>query len=110
MGCFAKTLSLLVVFVSILIGGLIYVSQLPETPPDPEFLKDRYWGKKLWSPGDPIPKDDTAIRPFKVQVQDSELVDLKDRLKKSRIQESFPGVNQEYGFHSDVLKKVIDYW
>jgi len=110
MGCFAKTLSLLVLFVSILIGGLIYISQLPETPPDPEFLKDRYWGKQLWSPGDPIPKDDTAIRPFKIEVEDAELVDLKDRLKRTRIQESFPGVNQEYGLHSDVLKKVVHYW
>src|SRR4051812_20345686 len=108
MSCFVEILSVFVVFIVLIVGGLIFVNYLLATgTPDPEFLKDRYWGKKLWSPGDPIPEDDTAIRPFKVEVEDDELIDLKDRLKKTRIQESFPGVNQEYGFHSDVLKSVV---
>ena len=48
--------------------------------------------------------------PFKINVEPSFINDLKDRLKKTRLQDSFPGTNFEYGFRSDVLKEFIEYW
>ena len=57
-----------------------------------------------------MPKDDPAIRKFTIKVEETILTDLKSRLSKARIPESLPGVNFEYGFNSDTLKKVVEYW
>ena len=39
------------------------------------------------------------------------LIDLKDRLNKVRLPtEAFDGINFQYGFRTDVLRKVIDHW
>lgn len=70
-----------------------------------EYRKDQYWGE-----GSPPAKEDTSVRPFKISVPDSVLIDLKDRLNRTRIQESLPGTNFEYGFNSNQLRRVVDYW
>ena len=61
--------------------------------------------------GDSLPKDSPTISPFKVNVDESVLVDLKDRLNKARLPtEAFDDTNFEYGFRADVLRKVINHW
>lgn len=60
--------------------------------------------------GDPVPKDDEKLKPFKISVPDSVLSDLQVRLNRTRIVSSLPGVNFSYGFNSHTLEKVIDYW
>uniref|UniRef100_A0A0N5B6H0 Epoxide hydrolase n=1 Tax=Strongyloides papillosus TaxID=174720 RepID=A0A0N5B6H0_STREA len=67
---------------------------------------DGYFG-----PGGKI-KDDTKIKNFRINVPDSELDDLKNRLINSRIShEVLEDANSfEYGFNSKTLHKIKDYW
>lgn len=51
-----------------------------------------------------------TIRKYTVKVEESVLVDLKNRLKNTRLHESIDGSNFEYGFNSATLKKVLDHW
>lgn len=60
--------------------------------------------------GDPVPKDDEKLKPFKISVPDSVLSDLQVRLNRTRIAPSLPGVNFNYGFNSETLEKVVNYW
>ena len=110
MGCILKGLSIVTVLTSIVIGSLIYVSKPSNQPPRAEYRQDHYWGKQSWKLGDAVPKDDVTLKPFKINVEPSFINDLKDRLRKTRLQDSFPGTNFEYGFRSDVLKEIIEYW
>ena len=70
---------------------------------DPELLKDHHWSEHVGN-------DDQSIRPFKVEVSDELLEDLKSRLAKTRIHDSLPDTAFEYGFRSEILRQVIDYW
>ncbi|CAB3383154.1 Hypothetical predicted protein [Cloeon dipterum] len=73
--------------------------------PVPEVDKNAYWGA-----GDPKP-DDPAIKPFKINVPDSALQDLKTRLNlETRYQKSLEGANFEYGMNPKVLLEVVDFW
>ena len=67
---------------------------------------DRYWGPAVKSGLSPS----TAIRPFKIEVPNSELEDLRVRLQRTRLADSFDNTGFNYGMRSDVLKLVIDYW
>lgn len=60
--------------------------------------------------GQKVSKDNTAIRPFKVDVPEVKLVDLKTRLSRARYVEHIDGTHFNYGFNSKYLKKVITYW
>lgn len=60
--------------------------------------------------GDKLPSDNVKIEKFTINIDDSVLIDLKERLNKSRITDSLDGVNFEYGFNSEILKKLVDYW
>jgi len=110
MGCFVKGLVITIVLVGLLVGELIYITKPYHTPVPQEYLQDHYWGKKTWKLGDAVPKDNPAIRPFTIKVEQSVLDDLKDRLNRTRIQDSFPGTNFEYGMRSDVLMEFTKYW
>ncbi|KAF1585338.1 UNVERIFIED_CONTAM: Epoxide hydrolase 1, partial [Eudyptes robustus] len=57
-------------------------------------------------------QDDTSIKPFKIQVADKEIQDLKERLKNARIgHEQLEDVpNFEYGFPLTTLKQWREYW
>lgn len=77
-------------------------------PEIPEF----FWGKESDRGG----KEDASIRPFKIQIEDKILVDLKKRLQLetsvegNRLIPSLPGQGFQYGFNTNYLKKVGDYW
>lgn len=85
----------------------IYVNQggfwMPTEVP---VLEEEWWG-----PGKAPAKSDESIRPFKVAVPDKVLDDLKRRLENTRYA-SVPldGVGFRYGFTSEALKKVVEFW
>ncbi|XP_015916648.1 epoxide hydrolase 1 [Parasteatoda tepidariorum] len=53
---------------------------------------------------------DATIHPFKIQVPDEVLSDLKNRIERTRYEESLEEVSFEYGFHSSYLYDVVNYW
>lgn len=54
--------------------------------------------------------DSTEIRPFKINITDTVLNDLQYRLKNARFVDHLEDSRFNYGFHSDYLKQVVEYW
>ncbi|EFA00566.1 Juvenile hormone epoxide hydrolase 1-like Protein [Tribolium castaneum] len=80
------------------------ISKLFETPPVPK-LENTWWG-----PRDPS-KEDTAIKPFKINVSDEVLKDLQHRLANARpLVPPLEGAQQHYGMNTKLLGKIIDHW
>src|SRR5262245_36896012 len=52
----------------------------------------------------------TAIVPFKIQVPNAVLTDLKRRLSQARFADEFPDAGWDYGMNLAYLKSLIDYW
>ncbi|CAB3383149.1 Hypothetical predicted protein [Cloeon dipterum] len=92
--------ALLLVFVTNLVYKIFIYEQ-----PVPKVDKHAYWGA-----GEPK-SDDPVIKPFKIQVPESALQDLKTRLNlETRYQKSLEGVNFEYGFNPKALLEIVDFW
>ena len=51
-----------------------------------------------------------AITPFKVEVPDNVLQDLKERLARTRWPDEIPGSGWDYGSNLDYIKELVDYW
>src|SRR5881628_704267 len=51
-----------------------------------------------------------AIVPFKIQVPDTVLSDLKRRLVQARFADEFPDAGWDYGTNLAYLKSLVDYW
>src|SRR5262249_16042599 len=51
-----------------------------------------------------------AVVPFKIQVPDTELADLKRRLAQARFADEFPGEGWDYGTHLVYLQGLVKYW
>jgi microsomal epoxide hydrolase len=51
-----------------------------------------------------------VIRPFKVHVPDSVLVDLDRRLEGTKWPDQLPGTNWEYGADMKKVRELADYW
>ena len=49
-------------------------------------------------------------QPFHLRVPDSELVDLRERLARTRFPDSAPGDPWVYGTSVDYLRRFIEYW
>jgi hypothetical protein len=65
---------------------------------------DELW--TLASPGDKSAAADDQIVPWRLQVSEADLDDLKERLQKTRYGTPMQQQNFEYGFPGDQLKKV----
>jgi pimeloyl-ACP methyl ester carboxylesterase len=52
----------------------------------------------------------SEIVPFKIQVPDGVLGDLKERLSRARFPDSGPGAGWEYGTDTNYLKELVEYW
>ena len=63
-----------------------------------------------FSEGQSIVNDSLAIKKFVVNVPDEVLHDLKTRLNLARFAESIEGTNFRYGFNSNYLKQVVEFW
>lgn len=53
---------------------------------------------------------DKAIRAFRIHVEDAVLVDLRERLARTRWPQQIPGSGWEYGVDLAYLRELIDYW
>ena len=50
------------------------------------------------------------IRPFRIDVSDAELEDLRDRLARTRWPDELPGVGWSYGVGLDYVKDMTEHW
>jgi len=51
-----------------------------------------------------------AIVPFKIQMPDATLADLKQRLARTRFPDEIPGSGWDYGTNLTYLKELVAYW
>lgn len=51
-----------------------------------------------------------AIVPFKIQVPNAVLADLKQRLSQARFADEFPDAGWDYGTNLAYLKSLVEYW
>ncbi len=52
----------------------------------------------------------SQIEPFKIAVPDEVLIDLRERLARSRLPDEVPDTGWEYGTNLAYLKELIEYW
>ena len=50
------------------------------------------------------------LQPFKVEVSDETLADLRDRLAHTRWSDEIPGSGWDYGTNLAYIKELVDYW
>ena len=53
---------------------------------------------------------DTEIRPFRVDVPQADLDDLRDRLARTRWPDELPGAGWAYGVPLAYLRELAEYW
>jgi pimeloyl-ACP methyl ester carboxylesterase len=53
---------------------------------------------------------DDEIRPYRIAVPDADLLDLHDRLDRTRWPDELPDVGWDYGIPMGYLKELADYW
>jgi epoxide hydrolase len=51
-----------------------------------------------------------AIRPFRIDVPQAEVDDLRHRLARTRWPDQLPGVGWDYGIALEVVQELADYW
>ncbi|KAJ4438982.1 hypothetical protein ANN_14936, partial [Periplaneta americana] len=102
MGLLGKLLLIITVLTAVGIGYLSYIlNQVPQLPE----LKNTWWGV-----GQPQ-KVDESIRSFKINVSDDILHDLGIRLDLHlQLTPPLENVNFEYGFNTNYLTKVVEFW
>ncbi|CAH0547781.1 unnamed protein product [Brassicogethes aeneus] len=68
---------------------------------------DEVW----WGPNENKEIVDKNIRPFSVNISDTDLKDLQYRLAHHRpLTPSLEGIQQQYGFNSKLLQEIIHFW
>lgn len=55
-------------------------------------------------------RSESAVKPFTVNIPQSALDDLQERLKRTRWPDELPGVEWNYGVPLAYVKKLADYW
>ena len=55
-------------------------------------------------------KEQSMPQPFHLRVPDSELVDLRERLARTRFPDSAPGEPWFYGTSVDYIRSLVEYW
>lgn len=108
MGNVAKVVNVIILIGAIIVGVYYYLKK-PATL-DEIYSTDHYWGSKPWKHGDPVPADDVSIKKFVLNIPDDVLIDLEERLNRTRLPTALKGVHFEYGMNSDTMKKIINYW
>ncbi|CAG7730774.1 unnamed protein product [Allacma fusca] len=86
------------------VQNILSYSDLTET------LPEIYWGPK----SSQNEKEDTSVKPFKINIDEKALSQLKTRLKEElasdRLTPPLEGIGFEYGFNSKYLKEVGTHW
>ena len=52
----------------------------------------------------------TDLRPFRIDVAQSEVDDLRERLRKTRWPDELPGAGWEYGIPLSLVRDLVTYW
>ena len=52
----------------------------------------------------------TDPRPFRIDVPDAVLTDLRERLARTRWPEPIPGTEWDYGAKVDTVRELCEYW
>ena len=55
-------------------------------------------------------EDPEAVRPFTIDVPDEVLVDLRERLARTRLPDDLPGTAWDYGTDREYLEELLAYW
>lgn len=50
------------------------------------------------------------IRPFRIDIPQADLDDLRDRLARTRLPGQLPGTGAERGVPEERLRELVDYW
>ena len=51
-----------------------------------------------------------AVQPFKIDIPESTLTDLRERLARTRWPDEIPGSEWDYGSNLDYIKELTEYW
>ncbi|BCB81946.1 hypothetical protein GCM10022251_52060 [Phytohabitans flavus] len=54
--------------------------------------------------------ENTEIKPFRIDVPQGDLDDLRDRLDRTRWPDELPGVGWDYGVPVEYVRRLVDYW
>jgi pimeloyl-ACP methyl ester carboxylesterase len=57
-----------------------------------------------------VDRSDTSIRPFRIDIAQSQIDDLRDRLARTRWPREIPGVGWSRGVPVGYLKELVEYW
>jgi len=78
----------------------------------PVSLNDHFPHKKWFGPGDRPIKEDDSIKPFKVNISEEVLDDLKSRIASdlNRLTEPLIGTAFHFGFNTKALRPLLEYW
>jgi pimeloyl-ACP methyl ester carboxylesterase len=57
-----------------------------------------------------VDRSDTSIRPFRIDIPQSQIDDLCDRLARTRWPDEIPGVGWSRGVPVGYLKELVEYW
>ena len=53
---------------------------------------------------------DAEIRPYRIQIPEADLDDLRERLARSRFTDEIPGSGSDYGVSVEWVKRMVAYW
>src|SRR5437762_1791308 len=67
-------------------------------------------GDITWAQQPSPPAGSMAVRPFKIQVDDAVLEDLKLRLARTRFPDQIEGSAWDYGVDLEYMQKLVEYW
>ncbi|XP_036332372.1 juvenile hormone epoxide hydrolase 1-like, partial [Rhagoletis pomonella] len=105
MGSIIKVLLVLLVVVLAVFVHRLHL--LSSSAPLPALSDTEYWG-----PGSAANyKENTDIKKFDISVKPKVIEDLKAQLSQPLVlHEPLEGIGFQYGFNSNYLKKVVEYW
>ena len=83
--------------------GIAYIFLVPPTL-EPVNMEPGWWG-----PGEKK-EDDVTIKPMTIKIPDADIKDLMRRLEATRFGSDLEDGNFEYGFQTEYMKTVRQYW
>ena len=65
---------------------------------------------RMHKPTAPLPPSDATIEPFRIDVPEAVLIDLRERLARVRWPDEPPGAGWNYGTDLAYLQNLVAYW
>ncbi|GFQ89859.1 epoxide hydrolase 1 [Trichonephila clavata] len=96
--------------VVILFVKFVFNILFPKDQRDTRGYKEGWFGKDPPLGLNNDVEQDTSIHPFKIDVPEEVLIDLKYRLEKTRLEEPVEDSKFLYGFNPNYLRTVLKYW